>query len=286
MLRVKAKLNGIWRSVTNRWRFLPHFIILGAQRAGTTSFYKYLTAHPAIAGARNKEVHFYDNNYSRGYSWYRAQFPLQRPGIIAGEASPYYLFHPLVHQRIKNDAQIYAEGVPKFIVLLRDPVERAISHYKQVIRLGIETLSFAEAIASEEKRLVNQVEMTVNDDKFYSSALQHFSYIARGRYIEQVEAWLSLFPAGQFLFLKSEDMYADPASALKKALTFLNVDCNDQIIAEIDFKQHNSTESRQFDKKLIEDLQHYFRPYNERLDARIGILFNSDHGSNSCESAL
>lgn len=274
MFGIRTKLNEVWRSATNRLRLLPHFIILGAQRAGTTSFYRYLIAHPAIAGARNKEVHFYDNNYSKGYSWYRSQFPFKMAGIVTGEASPYYLFHPLVGKRISNDIKLYEAGLPRFIVLLRDPVERAISHYKHMIKLGIETLSFQEAIESEEKRLENQVEMMIKDENYYSEALQHFSYIARGRYIEQVEAWLSLFPMERFLFLKSEDMYAEPASALKKALAFLDIGCDDEIIAGIDFKQHNATESRHFDKKLVDDLKQYFKPYNDRLSARIGIDFN------------
>lgn len=274
MFGIRTKLNEVWRSATNRWRLLPHFIILGAQRAGTTSFYRYLIAHPAIAGARNKEVHFYDNNYSKGYSWYRAQFPFKRAGIFTGEASPYYLFHPLAGKRISNDLRLYDAGLPRFIVLLRDPVERAISHYKHMVKLGIETLSFQEAIESEEKRLENQVEMMIKDENYYSEALQHFSYIARGRYIEQVEAWLSLFPMERFLFLKSEDMYAEPSSALKKALAFLDIGFDDEIIAGIDFKQHNATGIRHFDKKLIENLQEYFKPYNERLSARTGINFN------------
>src|SRR5690348_10288383 len=83
---------------------MPDFLIIGTQRGGTSSLYHYLLGHPQIAAATKKEVHFFDNNFHCGISWYRAQFPalVQRDGgetigrqrIITGEASPYYLFHP------------------------------------------------------------------------------------------------------------------------------------------------------------------------------------------------
>ncbi|HEX9782521.1 MAG TPA: hypothetical protein VGA56_07280, partial [Opitutaceae bacterium] len=104
---------------------MPDFIILGAQKAGTTSLYAYLLEHPQVLPARKKEVHYFDLRYERGERWYRSHFPSQRAmqargrslgnRVITGEATPYYLFYPRAPERV-------ASVVPnaKFIVLLRD----------------------------------------------------------------------------------------------------------------------------------------------------------------------
>jgi hypothetical protein len=135
LLRETAK-NALmaYRTATSRLRLLPNFIIIGSARSGTTSLYNYLVQHPGIAPALRKEVHFFDYNYQRGCSWYQGQFPthpymhymqtIHRQAMITGEASPYYLFHPYVPQRV---AQLLPEI--KLIALLRNPIERAFSHY-------------------------------------------------------------------------------------------------------------------------------------------------------------
>ena len=100
--------------LTASWRMQPRFLIIGAQRCGTTSLYTSLTAHPAVLPAvLHKGVHYFDTAYGRGPAWYRAHFPLQltadrverRTGSapITGESSPYYLFHPLAGERIARD---------------------------------------------------------------------------------------------------------------------------------------------------------------------------------------
>src|SRR5919108_6081357 len=84
-------------------RSLPDFVILGAQRAGSTTLYRALIAHPQVRRALLKEVHFFDLNYHRGLRWYRAHFPYRSPGRITGEASPYYLYHPHAPKRVARD---------------------------------------------------------------------------------------------------------------------------------------------------------------------------------------
>src|SRR5579885_2674785 len=138
-----------YRTITSSIRLLPDFIIIGTQRGGTTSLYAYLGQHPQIAPAVIKEVHFFDNNYERGVGWYRTQFPflieksiaknIGQQNFITGEASPYYLFHPHVPERA-------AKVVPgaKLIVLLRNPIDRAYSHYYHEVELGHEKLSFEQ----------------------------------------------------------------------------------------------------------------------------------------------
>src|SRR5262245_18320944 len=103
----------------------PHFIIIGAQRCGTTSLYNYLIRQLGVIPAAMKEVHFFDLNYQKGNEWYFSQFPELGRDQITGEASPYYIFHPRVPQRIKNLLPSI-----KLIVLLRNPTNRAFSHYQ------------------------------------------------------------------------------------------------------------------------------------------------------------
>src|SRR5947209_2592633 len=115
-------------------RGMPGFLIIGAQRCGTTSLYDDLVKHPSIATASQKEIHFFDLNFQKGIDWYQAQFPgLGQKGFITGEASPYYIFHPLAPKRI-----LAAAPEIKLIVMLRNPVNRAYSHYQHEIKIGAE----------------------------------------------------------------------------------------------------------------------------------------------------
>src|SRR5690606_20854753 len=140
---------------------LPDFIILGAQKAGTTTIYDNLVKHPDVKPCDIKEVHFFDRNWLKAANWYRAHFPLRtgkeadgNPGKwITGDGSPYYLFHPQVPARVK---QICPSS--RLIVILREPVERAYSHYQHEKRKDREPLSFEDAIATEEQRLVGEAE--------------------------------------------------------------------------------------------------------------------------------
>ena len=110
----------------------PDFIIIGAQRSGTTSLYNYLIEHQNIKSTSQKEIHYFDNNYDKGLTWYSKKFPSIRKGIeITGEASPYYIFHPHAVNRISKDFPNV-----KLIVLLRNPIERAYSHYCMAIKKG------------------------------------------------------------------------------------------------------------------------------------------------------
>src|SRR3954447_18625468 len=107
------------RRPTARWRMVPDFLIIGAQRAGTTSLFHYLQRHPSVMQSSIKEVHYFDGSYNRGRRWYLSHFPLRRAtsgGRITGEATPYYLFHPTVPTRVAVDFPDV-----KLIAILRDP---------------------------------------------------------------------------------------------------------------------------------------------------------------------
>ena len=191
-------------------RALPDAVILGAQKSGTSSLHNYLVQHPGVIEPLRKEVHYFDVAYERGEAWYRAHFgPLGDPGLNL-DSSPYYLFHPAVPQRLHDllpDA--------KLIVLLRDPVRRAYSHYWHERDKKRETLGFEDAIAAEPERLGDAHQQLAAGTLQRSHAHQHFSYLARGRYAEQLERWFTLFPREQFLVLRFEDLAREPLARIE-----------------------------------------------------------------------
>jgi len=210
--------NAVWTygRATSFARPLPDFLILGAQKAGTTALYAYLRWHPGITGPAWKEVSYFDRHYGRGPRWYRGHFPLRTGARIAGEASPGYVFHPLAPERVRAT-------VPnaKLIVLLRDPVDRAFSHYHHEVKLGREPLSFEEAIEAEPERTRGEAERLLREPGYFSRAWWDYTYLARGRYAEQLERWFAVFPREQLLLVESGELAADPKQAYARVLGFL-----------------------------------------------------------------
>ena len=199
-------------------RPLPDFLILGAQKAGTTALYAYLRWHPHVTGPSFKEVSFFDRHYARGERWYRAHLPVRRRALV-GEASPSYLFHPLAPERV---ARMLPEA--RLIALLRNPVDRAFSHYQHEVALGREQLSFEDALAREDERMQGELERMLRDPAYFSHAWWNFTYASRGRYADQLERWFDAFPREQLLVLLSDDLAADTAGTYAGVLEFLGVD--------------------------------------------------------------
>jgi hypothetical protein len=255
--------NAIWGfgRGTARWRPLPDFLVIGAQKAGTTALYAYLRWHPGITGPSWKEVSFFDRHWWRGEAWYRGQFPLRSRGRLVGEASPSYLFHPLGPERV-------AALVPdvKLIALVRDPVDRAFSHYQHEVALGREELSFEDALAAEDDRLRGEEERMLADPTYFSHAWWNYTYAARGRYAEQLERWLAVFPSEQLLIVPSEEMLAEPEQAHARVLEFLGA-------APQPLDSYPRVFERQYEPMLPETrtrLAEEFAEPNRRLYALLG----------------
>ncbi len=282
-------LRSRYRLLTNGLRLLPDFIILGTQRGGTTSLYYYLTEYAGVFSALHKEVHFFDDQFASGMSWYRAQFPTRlqkfyveqfsRRRFITGESTPYYLFSPHVPKRIK-------EALPgvKLIVLLRNPVDRAYSHHWLATYEGHETLSFEKAIKCEAERLACEQEKMLADEHYESFNHRHFAYLERGIYVNQLQHWMSYFPKEQFLILKSEAFYRDPVTAVKQTMEFLDVPVT-ALNTRQPFKQYreptpkgfkNIQKPREMDSEVRATLVEYFRPHNARLYEFLGRDFQWD----------
>jgi hypothetical protein len=262
-----------WRMLTCAHRVLPSFVILGAQRSGTTTLYRYLNQHPLVLPAFQQEVHFFDDNFAKGLAWYRAHFALSLhrdllarihgSSPVTGEASGYYLLHPHAVRRI-------SEALPeaKLIVLLRNPIERAWAHYHQ--RVGKdETLSFEEAIRTESERIGGEREKMLVDESYVSRKYQRFSYLTRGLYAPQISAVRARFRQGQLLILRSEDLlFEAPMAVVERAAAFLGLPR---------FSPRVLTRSRNYYPPIPEAtrtwLAEFFAEPNRRLYQQEGIDF-------------
>ncbi len=210
----------------------PDVLIIGTQRGGTTSLYRYLAEHPNFAPTLvSKGVHYFDTELfaRRPASWYRGHFPttayrevrerITHGAVITGEGSPYYMFHPLGASRVQAT-------IPKvkLIALLRNPVARAYSHYQHEVDGGFEPLAtFEEALGAEVERLEGERERLLADPGYRSFAFRHFSYQARSRYAEHLAEWFERFPREQILVIRSEDLFADPEATYAEVLRFLGL---------------------------------------------------------------
>lgn len=250
--RLKSETRRAFRQSTARVRRLPDFLIIGAQKGGSTSLYSLLAQHPQIRPARTKEVHYFSHKYGRGADWYRSQFPLRLgKSFITGEATPLYLFHADVPARV---AQLLPDV--KMIALLRDPVKRAYSHHQHQIRLGHERLSFEDALEAEPRRIGM-------DEVSYAQ----FSYLARGRYAEQLDNWFRHFPRESMLLLTAEEFFADPIRTGRTVQQWLGVDPFDIQ----DSSPRNRGEYAAMSPETERQLRNYFAPHNQRLREQYGI---------------
>lgn len=189
------------RALDRRPRKNPDFIVAGAQKAGSTSLFAYLAAHPDVDQPLVKEVNYFDLWAHRGHDWYGRHFPVARDdGRQTGEASPMYMVHPLAMARIARDLPDV-----KIVVILREPVSRLVSHYRHSVRLEHEHLSLRDALDAEDERVGAELEALKRDPFHQAWALQKFNYAGRSLYLEQVQQILSLFP-GRALFVRLEDL--------------------------------------------------------------------------------
>jgi hypothetical protein len=231
----KEGARAVFRSVGSRTaasRPLPDYLIIGTKRGGTTSLWRYLLEHPAVlpmypAAENVKSPHYFDIHWAKGQDWYRSHLPSRRQrarvernyGVcVSGDASPYYMFHPVAAARAATTCP-----AAKVIVLLRNPVDRAYSHYRERQKNGTEALPFRAAIEAEQTRLDGEVSRILNSPTYYSEQHDFSSYLARGRYLEQLEDWFARFPEERILALRSEDLYTNPQAAVAAVQDFLGI---------------------------------------------------------------
>lgn len=199
---------------------LPDYIIPGAQKSGTTSLWRYMLQHPDILRpALNKELHYFDLNFRHSAQWYRAHYPFRREGKVTGEKSPYYLYHPCVPRRVHEfDPSL------KLIILLRDPVKRAYSHYHHEIENERETRAFRQAVEQELEAVERDHERLARGEIDRSERHQRYSYVARGRYAEQLDRWLEYFPREQIYLDTAERFFRNPVTVCQEVFEFIGVE--------------------------------------------------------------
>lgn len=245
-------------------RSLPDAVILGAQKCGTTSLHGYLIQHPGVIAPLRKEVHYFDLNYGRGEAWYRAHFGRSGGPGLNLDSSPYYLFHPAVARRM-HDLLPNA----RMIVLLRDPVRRAYSHYWHERAKGREKLEFEDAIEAEPGRIEAAEAQLAAGTLDRSADHQHYSYLARGRYAEQIERWLALYSRERFHVVRFEDLVKDPLERLNETLAFLGLPA----AVRVDLEPRNTRRYPPMSESTAQRLREYFAPHNRRLEELLGRPF-------------
>lgn len=203
-----------WGMLTAGLRMDPDFIVVGAQRAGTTTLFRVLSEHPdVVRPTLSKGIGYFDLNHHRGLRWYRGHFPLRlfarlRTGgrAKAFESSGYYLFHPLAPERIARDLPKV-----KIVVMVRDPAERAYSAHRHELVRGFETEDFETALALEEGRLAGEEDRIRTEPGYESHHHRHHAYQARSRYAPQIRRYLDLLGSDRVYVVDADRFFVDTA---------------------------------------------------------------------------
>jgi hypothetical protein len=189
------------------------FLIGGTQKGGTTALDAYLRKHPSVSMAKVKEVHYFDNEAffrkaGADHTSYHTNFDLGLTGKLVGEATPIYMYWYAAPRRVWE----YNPAM-KWILVLRNPIERAYSHWNMERSRGAESLPFLEALQKERARCREALPE------------QHrvYSYADRGFYTEQIRRLWHYFPAEQTLILKSEELQGSPEKTLNRVCAFLGI---------------------------------------------------------------
>ncbi len=258
---------------TSPLRGLPDYLIIGAKRCGTTSMHNYLLSCPDVAplfpqALHVKGAHYFDRQFDKPLSWYRSFFPVTgAPGRadglrrLSGEASPNYFIHPYAPKRA-------ARVVPhaRIIAQLRDPAERAYSQYRDEVKAGNETLSFADALAAEPERMAPELARMAQDEHYYSFAHEHLAYRAQSMYADNLERWLAYFPREQVYVLRSEDLFARPAETFAGLTSFLGLP---PYTPPGGFRQYNASPPAR-DADTVQQLREELAPHTARLATVLG----------------
>lgn len=265
----------LWRRIRSRDRANPDFVIVGAQKSGTTFLQSALSQSENVLPSAIKEVHYFDVNYSKGDDWYRSFFPSRREmdarheqlgsKVITGEASPFYMYYPYAAAR----AHAFSPEL-RIIAVLRDPLERAISHYYHSKAWGFEPLPIEEAFAAEEARLVPERQRITADPNYLGRSFSNHSYVDRGHYARQLKEWEKYFPREQMLILDSRALFSDTQTVINRACEFLNIPA---FIYEGGGSKNTTSGKKNVSQELRDQLAAKFAASNDELFDYTGIRF-------------
>lgn len=239
-------------------RPLPRLLIIGAQKSGTTTLFNYLITNSSVSRPLNKEIHFFSFYYHKGVSWYKTHFPKTLEKSINFEASTSYLIYPKAAER----AYSVIPGA-KIIAILRNPIERAYSHFWHTKRIGKEpSITFEEALSLEQCRENTiQSKLKANKNYCYNDMYRH-AYLKRGIYADQIEIWLKFFQKENILVIESGRLFNAPYRELEKISSFLNIPNAYQFAPSVFNKGKIA-------KKMLNETRNYlesfYKPHNRRL---------------------
>ena len=188
-------------------RRLPNFFIAGTMRSGTTSLARYLDAHPEVFVSHPKEIHFFDLKFDKGIEWYSRLFANADGAAAAGDATPSYVY---LEDAVTRMAQTVPEA--RVIITLRNPIDRAYSHYWLRRSIGAEHLDFEDAVEAEPERLA------LGDPR------RACPYLDMGRYLPQLERLCEHFPRSRVHVFVFEDLRDDPLPTYQSVCRFLGVE--------------------------------------------------------------
>jgi hypothetical protein len=245
----------------------PQFLVIGVAKCGTSSLYEYMIQHPQILSAAKKEIDFGDH-IDNGIDWYLSHFSPTPKDFITGEASTSYFGN-------LEAREFFKERFPqcKLIVILRNPVDRFISHYYNDVKYSGEKRPLAE-LANDELKMFEGIS-SLDDVHQTNYWKKQRGYLFIGIYVYFLRLWMSHFPKEQLLVLNSEKFFTNPASTLTTVFNFLELP--DYKLSQ--YRPHNqgsylkkdsSTEEQQVRTKLSK----FFEPYNRELEDYLGIKFN------------
>jgi len=266
------------------------FLIIGAQRAGTTSLFKFLDLLPPFCGSIDKEIGYFsiDRKYENGFEWYHKQFKFCYPGQLACEATPEYLYYPFVPARVKK-----YKGDLRFIVLLRDPVERCYSAWRLFRNIYYnDPLSKEGIIKASEKTTKNDLAklmkmeeypdfhtaVTDDLDRFYqNSNIIEPSFVRRGLYHTQLTHWLKHFNMDDFLFFEIRELN-QPEELLEKIQNFLGVNF-DFTTNKFQMPEYNKL-SRKMNANINAETLNLLRDFYHEPNIRLFSLINKTYDWN------
>lgn len=260
---IASNIRNFYQHSTVFLRRKPDYMIIGAQKSGTTTLFDTLSQHPSINNPKNKEMHYFDDRDIHSRNQYRSKFPISYRRLT-GEATPIYIYYPGVPQRIRS---MFPDC--KFVVILRNPIGRAYSHYQMRVRRGKEDLSFEEALEAEESRLEEAHTQYKNNPEIHNSGLLSHSYRDRGVYCKQLERWWSVFPPSQFHVMSYENFINNPSDEYGELCDFLGISrCED-----IKLGQPNVAKYPQISDSAYANLEMYYAEYNAKLFKMLGKTF-------------
>ena len=271
--RVRQKIAWRCRLISAPLRALPKFLIIGAMKSGTSSLFHYLAQHPQLIPARKKEVHYFDGGgsavggkHGKSLNWYRSHFPLRimmPSNAMTYEATPMYICHPLAAKHIYE-----VNSDIRLILMLRNPTERAISHYFHTKNNSPHLASLYATMAIEVERLSSGQGLTAKSPEIQDDT----SYVSRGLYQKQIEKYLEYFDRSKIFIVNSEEFFDNPGRIFPELFEFLDIQTDSAIE---DLTAGNVAQRQKHvwprTRKILDE---FFRPYNEDLFVSLGKRYD------------